>query len=421
MIDSVWIVPLPESLTARMREDLFWSEVLWEYEWEDNAGPVADGTPFVGFAVDVGDGYGIGTEILPGSGIQSLKIYAPESVAGETIGYIDGAHPMPQALRWDEFELVCRASALRDPEIRYPGPVAALLVPYLLLDGSESLDAVSPVLDATFRLVRPRPGRGLRRETRRRLEWPPRPGITWVTRPDGHLAVTDQEGRSWRHLNSYRTPESEHFPFDVWSGLLDAARATVAAVAAAAPLAEPAVRSALEAAIRDQDACALADALRDAGYGDDIEYDDDAFYVDDAWHGNAVVLRALEAPAEPVESAWVLEVLSGAPQGSVIARWFGESPMHHLRMWDLELRLVDVDRSFGRVRSGLNRFVNSGVLFVGRMYAGGQDEVRMSVAVRRDGLPAALAAIREVLVQEGPGVTASLWNGNEQISLSTER
>ncbi|WP_307874975.1 hypothetical protein [Frankia nepalensis] len=397
-------MPLPESLTAQMRDDEFWSVVLNEPDSELLDVAFA---PDLGFAVDVGDDYRIGTAIGPWS--QDLEIYAPGAAEGHTIGYIDGSRPMPDTLRWEELELVCRASALRDPEIRHPGLVAALLVPYLLRDGRESLDAVSPVLDAAFRLARPRPGHGLRRETRSRLEWPRRPGITWVTRPDGHLAVKDERDPDWPPLYSYRKAEAKHFPFDVLSGLFDAARATVAAVAAAAPRTEPAVRSALDAAIRDQDASALADALRDAGYDDD------------AWHGNAVVLRALEAPTEPVETAWVLEVLSGAPQGSVIARWFGESPMHHLRMWELELRLVGARESRIRIRTGLNKFMYSGVLFVGPMHAGGEDEVRMPVVVGRDDLPAALAAIREVLAQHGQGVTASLWNGEEEISLSSER
>ncbi|WP_106410499.1 hypothetical protein [Pseudofrankia saprophytica] len=412
-------MPLPEPLITEMREDLFWSEVLWEDAWEDAWVPQAARKPSVRFAVDVGDDYGIGTNVMLGSGMQSLEIYAPGSADGEDIGYVDGAHPMPKALRWEELELVCRASALRDPEIRHPGPVAALLLPYLLRDGSESLDAVSPVLDAAFRLVRPQPGHGLRSETRSRLKWPPPKGTTWVTRPDGHLAVTNS---GWPPLNSYRTPEAEHFPFGVLAGLFDAARATVAAVAAAAPLTEPAVRSALEVAIRDQDVSALANALRDVGYGDDIEYDDDAFYVEDAWHGNAVVLRALEAPTEPVETAWVLEVLSGAAQGSVIARWFGESPMHHLRLWELDLRLVNVGRSFARIRNGLEKLERSEVLArVGRADAVGPDELRLPVVVGRDDLPAARAAIREVLAQADHGVTASLWNGDEEIGLSSEQ
>ena len=410
-------MPLPESLTALMREDLFWSEVLWESAWEESAYWAADGGPLVTFAVDVGDDYRIGTTIVPASGIQSLEIYAPGSVAGDTIGYIDGAHPIPHALRWDEVELVCRASALRDPEIRHPGPVAALLVPYLLLDGSESLDAISPVLDAAFRLVRPRRESGLRRETRSRLELPPRPGLRWVNRPDGQVAVTEHDDQGRRQLNSYRTPESTRFPFGVLSRLFDAAKTTVAAVASAAPLTHPAVRSALDVAIRDQDASALADALRDVGYGDDIEHDVDAFHVDGAWYGNAVVLRALEFPTEPVETAWALEVLTGASQGSIIASWFGESPMHHQRMWDLELRLANVGSSYAEIMNGLSTFMYSDVLVVGRMETYGQDEIRVPIAVGHDDLPTALEAIREVLAREGPHVAASLWDGNQEINL----
>ncbi|WP_157489034.1 hypothetical protein [Pseudofrankia sp. DC12] len=39
----------------------------------------------------------------------------------------------------------------------------------------------------------------------------------------------------------------------------------------------------------------------------------------------------------------MLEVLSAATQGSIIERWFGASPMRHLRRWDLKLRLVAAD------------------------------------------------------------------------------
>ncbi|WP_007513476.1 hypothetical protein [Pseudofrankia saprophytica] len=393
-------MPLPPSLTARLGEDLFWAEVLDE-----------DVKQELDFAVDVGDDYRIGTQILLGGGaIQSLEIYPPGSATGRTIGYLDEAHPMPATLRWEELELICRASALLDPDIRHPGPVAALLVPYLLRDGSESLDAISPVLDAAFRQVRPRPGDGLRPETRTLLERPPLPGITWVTRPDGHLAVTAERDPKKGFLHSYRTPETTTFPFDVLSGLLDAAEATATQVAAAAPLTDIAVRSALDAAIRDQDTAPLADAFRHTGYG------------------NEVVLRALESPTDPVETAWVLEVLSGTAQGTIITRWFGASPLHHLHRWDLELRLVTTNgeqRPTAPIRTHLKRLVRSGVLthvdaYGGTTYPDGRDETRLHVVVRDD-LPAAAAAIREVLAQAPPGVTASLWNDTEEISLSTEQ
>ncbi|WP_106410446.1 hypothetical protein [Pseudofrankia saprophytica] len=391
---------LPASLTARMREDLFWAQVLYEEVDQE-----------LGFAVDVGGDYRFGTQILLGGRSQSLEIYAPGSAAGKTVGRVEWWDSRSPALRWEELELICRAAALLDPDIRHPGPVAALLVPYLLRDGSESLDAISPVLDAAFRLARPRPGDGLRPETRTLLDTPLAPGITWVDRADGYRAVTVQGDPTSDHLQSPRSPTSEDFPFALLSELLAAATATVAAVAAATCLRNPAVRSTLDTAIHDQDPAPLADALRNAGYDD------------------AVILRALESPTDPVETAWVLEALSAAPQGSIIARWFGASPLHHLRRWDLTLRLaaareVDLYTPSIMIKVHVEQLVPSAVLTFDlahdRQRSGEPAEMGLSVVVRDD-LPAALAAIRESLAQGFPGVTASLWNGAEEISLTSER
>ncbi|MDT3439313.1 MULTISPECIES: hypothetical protein [unclassified Pseudofrankia] len=119
---------------------------------------------------------------------------------------------------------------------------------------------------------------------------------------------------------------------------------------------------------------------------------------------------------------------SGAAPGTVIARWYGASPLHHLHRWDLELRLVTISnehRPTAPIRADLKRLVRSGVLahvdvHGGTTYPDGRDETRLHVVVRDD-LPAALAAVRGVLAQAPPGVTASLWNGTEEISLSSER
>lgn len=200
-----------------------------------------------------------------------------------TVGWDDEGHPHPHALRWAELDLVCRAAALLDPELRHPGPGLALLARFAVLGEHDDVDRASAALHAAVT--------GLRGGGDAPYPKPSRMGAGWHVDAEGNHYLV--------HDDAYTTrgePDDTDFPWETWRALLAEAERTLAT-----RVHRLADRTPLDAAVADPEAAPeLARVLAADGYAD------------------RVVLRALTDPVHPAETAWVLELLSGAPRGSLL-------------------------------------------------------------------------------------------------------
>lgn len=392
-------MPLPDALRTRMAEPGFWPLFFFENGPE---GPEDEHRVRFGLS----DGSALVLDLRLADGYAGLRLAAPGLPEPAELGWDDLAHFHPHVLRWAESDLLGRAVALRDPELRHPGPLLALLLRFAFLDGRDDPDTITPLVDAAFRLVRPLDdGGGVRPETRdwyelRNLSGS---GLRWTTTPGGHPAVAqDDHVNADIPLSSLRSPGGRGFPFAEWAAFTERAEQIVADAVDAAPLDVPDVRDALERCTGPRGhrhVGALAEALRAAG------------------GAHPVLVRALGEPVSRAESCWAVEVLAGIPQGTLVKRWFGRSPLADARSWDLSLTIeyeggsdpseeLAEDLHAALQRAGLGRAVISST---SRHSDGGSRRVSTSFDVRvRDDLEGGVALIREALHRHNAAANARL-------------
>ncbi|MFE3515066.1 hypothetical protein [Streptomyces sp. NPDC059166] len=334
-------MPLDDALAARMAEPDFWPVYLFDDDAPDVYDEDVDDQESHVARFPLGGGFALVLDLTLGLEYVGLALAAPGIPEPVTVGWDDQAHFHPHVMPWPELDLLCRVVALHDPELRHPGPMLALLCRFAFLAEGDDLDRVSPLVDAAFEVMRPGDGEGgLRAETRdwfdlRDLRGT---GVVWTSRTDGHRAV-DQHGDDGLPLYSLRAPDSEDFPFAAWSALLAHARERLDAAIGDRTLRAPAVLQALDRCTAPdgyEHLAALADALSDAGYT------------------HPVLMRAVAQPSDRAEACWAVEALSGLPQGKLVPRWFGPSPLSASRSWRLSLTLPVVGRPwrFGQQVAG---------------------------------------------------------------------
>ncbi|WP_285705945.1 hypothetical protein [Microtetraspora sp. NBRC 16547] len=293
----------------------------------------------------------------------------------------------------------------------------ALLARFVVLGEPDDPDAITPLMDAAFRVMRPNPLDGLRPETRDWFELRDLrgSGLCWRVGDNGHLAVEQLDRDSApRELYSLRTPDSEDFPFTAWAALLDRARRVLATATTDASLHDPAIRAALNRCTTGEGhthLASLVEALRTA----------------DAAH--PVLLRALAEPVSRAESCWAVEVLAGLPQGSLVKRWFGPSPLATARSWELRLTLATESRPADHDRiltSDVNDTLKQAGLgraeIAGGMARQGADGSYVSVSTSvdvliRDDLSHGLSLISQVLRRHNAADTAELHNASPPYDL----
>ncbi|MBO4165013.1 hypothetical protein [Micromonospora antibiotica] len=315
-------MPLAADLRDLLKDPSFWSayersdgdDGADDERWEDHPGWT--------LTADVGGGHTLVLEIDIELGMVNLGVCPPGVTEPLQLGWDDDAHPFPHALRWDELDLIARAVALRDPDLPHPGPLLALVSRFVLLGEHDDLDAVTPLLAAAFGTG---PADAAYWPTARswlyRCDGRGR-GVTWQRDDAGNWTVDQDEDQSGDFtLYSLRGPESE-FPFDAWRELLAAAGRTVS----------DAVPGPARDALGDLPARAVAD--RDLSLAGQTGRSLAAAGV-----GHPVILRGLDGPTDPAEVCWILETVTGAAQGSLVARWFGPSALRVARRYRLDLHL----------------------------------------------------------------------------------
>ena len=223
------------------------------------------------------------------------------------LGYDDAcAQFLPWTLRWAELEYIARLAALRDPQLRHPGPLLALLSRFTPLTTDEEARCARPMLAVALSqlsegppLPEPRLGPAVRIrlayhldhwDCRRRRE----PGYRWISTAEG-WALADA-GKLGGPL-TIRGSGSAFFPFPQWAAFMSDVEAAYRATADPGWRSLPALRHRAYPG-ENPDPAELADHLAAAGCD------------------HPVILRALRDPVDPLETLWVLELLYGEEPGS---------------------------------------------------------------------------------------------------------
>ncbi|MFK0114177.1 hypothetical protein [Streptomyces sp. NPDC091217] len=409
-------MPLDDALTARMAEPDFWPVYLFDDDAPDVYDEDAEDQESHVARFPLGGGFALVLDLTLALEYVDLALAAPGLPEPVTVGWDDQAHFHPHVMPWPELDLLCRAVALHDPELRHPGPMLALLCRFAFLADGDDLDGVTPLVDAAFGLMRPGDGEGgVRAETRdwfdlRDLRGT---GVAWTSRADGQRAVDqyrDDHRGDGLPLYSLRAPDSEDFPFAGWSALLAQARERIDTAAGDRVLRAPAVRLAVDrctAPDGHEHLAALADALTAVGYT------------------HPVLMRAVAQPGHRAEACWAVETLSGLPQGALMPRWFGPSPLADSESWRLSLTLPVAERPwrFGQQvaeelstalqEAGLGRAEVGGSMSrpEGGGYVHVQDHLRLLI---RDDLALGVTIIARVLHGHRAAETATLRHAGKE-------
>jgi hypothetical protein len=335
-------VSLPTQLRQMLCDPGFWAEYFFAsdpYLYEGSGRPPTRSVPF-----PVGDGHELRLDVQD-TGF-ALRLRPAGDPFDVVLGWDDEDHPFPYVVRWEELDLLCRAAALLDPELRHPGPMLALLGRFLLIANHDDIAVIQAMLHAALT------GAGVEESTKPWVDaWPilarsdfQREAVLWQRDADGNHLVCQDRSFGGRHLHTLRwgvgskTREqfpwadcklswwpNEGFPWVEWRELLGQAERTVATAIDSRWLTDRGAAKLLDRAVAGRDLSAapeLADALATAGCD------------------NKTVLSALADPIDTLETLWVLELLTTAPRGSLVAALLDRSatPVEVSQHWRAYLR-----------------------------------------------------------------------------------
>ncbi|WP_344616388.1 hypothetical protein [Dactylosporangium salmoneum] len=144
-------MPLPPDLHDLFAEPDFWADHHGARERPFD-GDRWEGHPGWMVTAEAGGGHALVLEIDIDHGATYLHLRGPGRPARHTLAWIDGAHPMPHALRWAELDLLGRAAALTDPGLRHPA--------YLCADGENIAGRARTTYSRRWSRTAPQPERG---------------------------------------------------------------------------------------------------------------------------------------------------------------------------------------------------------------------------------------------------------------------
>ncbi|MEZ6185661.1 MAG: hypothetical protein R3F62_11705 [Planctomycetota bacterium] len=243
-----------------------------------------------------GRGYGVRLSLEPDLDGVTLSLRAPGHDDQE-IGYCSQAGGQPDALRWEELELICRAAALQDPGFVHPGPALLLLSRFVPICRGDDLDWIVPLLESAWGCV----GGFSRSEVAAFVEGADArdAGFEWRQGEGTERWLLGREAgaRRGRGLYTLRHPENDEFPFATLDALLEAARDTLRAAAG--------VGVEVARTFADTGDLSLGPGVARALEGD---------------AARSGLARALGDAPDRVRLAWVCEVILGSPPGEVLRR-----------------------------------------------------------------------------------------------------
>ena len=343
---------VPSVLLTHARTSEFWSSFFY---WDSAGLPEdaedrfaeLDGADVV---IAVGGGHGLVLKLQPSMPCYTLALLDPDGGPRLELGFDDDANFEPNVLRWQELDLICRAAAVLDPRVPYPGLALALLCRFVILSGSEELDAVLPLVRAALAAVRSA-------DVDDGRYWPQvrdwlegvdyrSTGVPWRRTVAGAWAIDDELIRRTAlhtsRLANDRGPTGD-WPFERWQETLTVARRTL-----------DNARSAVELARGEFDGRALIDEVAGSAVARRPE--------------GELLVRALVEPAHRVERVWAVEEVTGVERGELIAATFGPDELRDAHLFSLTLTLIVTGRP-GRFASEVGAALDTALRSAARGYA----------------------------------------------------
>jgi hypothetical protein len=308
-------MPLPEAVRQLAGSPGFWADYLFLEDGPGEERPALDGA-----RLDFGvcPGYQVSLSLDRHLCYHGLGFIYPGAASTVEIGWDDQAHWHPNALRWEELDLIGRCLALNDPTLPHPGLPVLLLNRFTPVCLNTDADAVFPLIESAWRFLGLFAGRQLdevvEKYDRRHAEF------VWGEEAVGWVlgqAEGAEERTGW-YCYTLRVAENDAFPFQQWGEFIGAAERHYASAADLTWLSRNAhaagnLARALAQSGDPDGAGALADALEEAGCD------------------HPTILGACRS-RDPARFGWVLELLLGEPRGAVLRRIFGPTP-HRRRTW----------------------------------------------------------------------------------------
>lgn len=309
-------MPLTAALRSAFGQKRFWTDYFSDAPPGYDPGRPADGAPGPrnrGHRVEfpASDGRGLALDFDATLSNYSLKLRRPPEAEPVELAWDNQLYWHPDILRWDELDLLARATALRDPDLPHPGLPLLLLSRFAPICVGDDVDAIFPMAEAAWR------GLGLfsGREVDRFLEWLDRRQGRFAWRrigADRWVMEQPEEAQqtSGFHLKSLRVEDYPEFPHATWE-------ATIAGA-----------RRAYESAVRPDwlawDGGTVARlARRAAESGDMAGMAALGSALEEAGCSHPTILDACRRPNGPARACWVVELLSGTRPGEVVRRHFG--------------------------------------------------------------------------------------------------
>lgn len=233
------IPAIPQALLDRTPDPAFWEEYfMWDAR-EEYPHEVEATCRF-----DVGPGYALVLDAYVSSRVYGLSL---EANGRQTeIATDDDAHPVPDALRWEEVDLVGRCLALSNPALPHPGIAVLLLCRFAPICVGDDLPEILSLLDAAWKTVPAMDPRDITRHIERLDSRAA--GLRWrATEVDWVLEATDDEPYS------FRVEGNADFPFEAMRSLREAAGKTLSrsrTLPAVIPLSERRIRPRLSLLLR---------------------------------------------------------------------------------------------------------------------------------------------------------------------------
>ena len=204
-------MPIPDNLRPMLKQREFWARFFWD---ESAAEVKYDGSITMEFA-RVGSHalkFHLSREYL---GV-TLSLIHPAAPEGQQLAWDDQAHWHPHVLRWEELDLISRASAFLEPELTHPGLTILLLCRFAPICLNASADVVQPLLWEAWRSL------GILRDEdiQRHMEFVDhrQDGFCWMEGPRGWTIDNEQGGPDVAPVYSLRNRDTRNSPSSQWLG-----------------------------------------------------------------------------------------------------------------------------------------------------------------------------------------------------------
>jgi hypothetical protein len=322
-------MPLPSALTPLLTDRQFWMHYF--YRGYDAFYPQLKGCVVEPM---ISTDYGFRLPITQDLKKSRLELLYPDvslqgrdrggrtSPVASLVGWDNGSPLCSHCLRWDELDLLGRCVALADPTLPHPGVLVVLLMHFAPICVDDDVDVVRAIIYESCRSVglEDYDVRSRFQDIDKRLS-----RFAWTRDTARRWTISHSEDRRTnRPVHTLRKPENDDFPHQqLAEAFADAAHR----YADARPAQWHSWRGGMIVSMASQ--IAADGDMRDAGVLADA--------LEDCDEAPECVLQALRQKEFPVRAWMAVEMIAGAPRGSLVKQWQAKGEELRERIWQAGL------------------------------------------------------------------------------------